>query len=84
MEEPIKVREACRRRMPLDGVDAECLEHALTITERERDTARADAASLAALLREAMEFVTDAHGSTSYQRRAADLAARIDAAPGVW
>jgi hypothetical protein len=25
--------------MPLDGTDAQCLEHALTITERERDEA---------------------------------------------
>lgn len=31
------VRAACRRRQPLDGTDAEGLEHALTITERERD-----------------------------------------------
>ena len=37
--ENITVREACRRRKPLDGVDAESLEHALTITERERDAA---------------------------------------------
>ena len=36
----LTVREACRRRMPLDGADAQCLEHALTITERERDEAR--------------------------------------------
>ena len=26
--------------MPLDGADAQALEHALTITERERDAAR--------------------------------------------
>jgi len=42
----LTVREACRRRMPLDGADAQCLEHALTITERERDEARADLARL--------------------------------------
>jgi len=41
MSAPITVREACRRRMPLDGADAQCLEHALTITERERDEALA-------------------------------------------
>ena len=35
------VREAARRRMPLDGADAQCIEHAITITERERDEARA-------------------------------------------
>jgi hypothetical protein len=38
--EKITVRDACRRRMPLDGTDAQALEHALTITERERDTQR--------------------------------------------
>ena len=35
----ITVREACRRRMDLGGADAQALEHALTITERERDAA---------------------------------------------
>lgn len=40
----VEVREGCRRRMPLDGADAQALEHALTITERERDTALSDAA----------------------------------------
>ncbi len=35
----LTVREACRRRMFLDGADAQALEHALTITERERDEA---------------------------------------------
>jgi hypothetical protein len=39
VNETLKVREACRRRMPLDGTDAQALEHALTITERERDEA---------------------------------------------
>lgn len=38
----LTVREACRRRMPLDGTDAQALEHAITITERERDEARAE------------------------------------------
>jgi hypothetical protein len=33
------VREACRARTPLDGTDAQALEHALTLTERERDEA---------------------------------------------
>ena len=42
----ITVREACRRRMPLDGADAQALEHALTITERERDAALADLTTL--------------------------------------
>lgn len=35
----LTVREACRQRVPLDGADAQALEHALTITERERDEA---------------------------------------------
>lgn len=34
---PISAREAARRRMPLDGADAQALEGALTLTERERD-----------------------------------------------
>ncbi len=33
----LTVREACRLARPLDGADAKALEHALTITERERD-----------------------------------------------
>jgi len=39
MSKPITVRKACRIQMPLDGADAQALEHALTITERERDEA---------------------------------------------
>jgi hypothetical protein len=35
----ITVREACRRAMPLDGADAQALEGALSLTERERDKA---------------------------------------------
>lgn len=42
------VREACRRGMALDGADAKALEHALTITEGERDALRKAAASCAA------------------------------------
>jgi len=33
----LTVREACRKRMSLDGTDAEALEHALTQVEKERD-----------------------------------------------
>ena len=44
----LTVREACRRRMPLDGTDAQALEHAITITERERDKARAALSALCA------------------------------------
>ena len=39
MTDRLRVREACRRAMPLDGTDAQALEHALTITEQERDAA---------------------------------------------
>jgi hypothetical protein len=46
----LTVREACRRRHPLDGADAEALEHALTITERERDEARTEVQRLALLI----------------------------------
>lgn len=44
----LTVREACRRRMPLNGTDAQALEHAITITERERDEARAVLSALCA------------------------------------
>lgn len=46
-DEKLTVREACRRRMPLDGADAQALEHALSMTEDERDEARAHARVLA-------------------------------------
>lgn len=42
MDNRPRVRDACKRRMPLDGSDAQALEHALTMTERERDEARAE------------------------------------------
>jgi hypothetical protein len=47
------VREAARQRMDLDGVDAQALEHALTITERERDAALAENARLKEMERKA-------------------------------
>jgi hypothetical protein len=37
---PIPIREAALRRMPLDGVDAEELAHALEAAEKERDAVR--------------------------------------------
>lgn len=40
-EDAVTVREACRLRQPLDGADAQALEHALAVTERQRDEARA-------------------------------------------
>lgn len=39
---PLTVREACRRRTPIDGSDAQAMEGALSLTERERDDARAE------------------------------------------
>jgi len=42
----ISVREACRKRIPLGGADAQALEHALTITERERDSFRTESEQL--------------------------------------
>lgn len=47
-DQALTVREACRRRMPLDGVDAQALEGALALTERERDKARAALSALCA------------------------------------
>ena len=44
---PLTVRAACRRGQPLGGADAQALEGALTLTERERDQARAEARVLA-------------------------------------
>ena len=35
--ELLNVRAACKKRIHIDGTDAQALEHALTITERERD-----------------------------------------------
>jgi hypothetical protein len=55
-EKKITVREACRRQMPLDGADSQCLEHALTITERERDAAIARAEKAEAEIRAFQEL----------------------------
>ena len=56
------IREHCRRGLGLDGADAQAMEHALTITEQERDEASAEIASL----RRTLVLEMDA-------RRAADL-----------
>ena len=45
------VREACRKRRPLEGADAQALEHALSITERERDQWRDRANAMLAAAR---------------------------------
>lgn len=42
MSERVSAREAARRRMPLDGSDAQALEGALAMTESERDVAIAE------------------------------------------
>jgi len=44
----LTVREAARRRIPLDGANAQALEGALSMTERERDEARAEVERLRA------------------------------------
>lgn len=46
----LTVREACRRQVPLGGTDAQALEHALWITEKERDEARAEVERLEGVL----------------------------------
>ncbi len=46
----LPVRTAARNRQGLDGADAQALEGALTITERERDEAKGEAATLRAQL----------------------------------
>ena len=63
----LTVRAACRKRVPLGGPDAQCLEHALTMTEKERDElarklegAKAEAERLAAYARETYEFCASA------------------------
>ena len=42
MTEQKSVRQRARERGALDGADAQALEHALTVTERERDEAQAN------------------------------------------
>lgn len=39
---PPSARQAARMRWPLDGTDAQALEGALTLTEKERDDAKAE------------------------------------------
>lgn len=46
----LTVREAARQRVPLDGADAQALEGAMALTERERDEAREEAHELTQLL----------------------------------
>ena len=69
------VRQHARERGALDGADAQALEHALAITERERDEAR----------RSALDFERALYGSRAMYRelegRIRDLL-RIDAGSG--
>ena len=58
----LTVREAARQRVPLDGADAQALEGALALTERERDEARADAARLRGDIETALEMLRDSWG----------------------
>jgi DNA-directed RNA polymerase subunit F len=48
---PLTVRESCRRKQQLNGVDAEALEHALTMAEHERDAAKKQVEALQAELK---------------------------------
>lgn len=41
-KQKLTIREACQQRIPLDGIDAQALEHALTRTENERDAYKRD------------------------------------------
>jgi hypothetical protein len=52
-------RSGARDRVPLDGAEAQALEHALTITERERDQAREQAAKLAEELERTKTLLTE-------------------------
>lgn len=54
----VNLRDACRAREPLDGADAQALEHALSITEKERDEARSEATKLEAALAASPKFGT--------------------------
>lgn len=65
----LTVREACRRRMPIDGADAQALENALTITERERDEARAELSRWRGNFDGPLAFVRD-HTDEAFRRGA--------------
>ena len=56
----LTVREACRRKTPLDGADAQALEHALTMTEAERDEARALGETRRAVIDQCHQVLIDA------------------------
>lgn len=58
-------RAYARRRGPLDGADAQALEGALAMTERERDKDRADLAETRAQLARLREVVTESEDATA-------------------
>jgi len=71
----LTVREACRRRMPLGGADAQALEHALAITERERDEAIAafkDASRLRSEIQQARMKAEDERDALIVCKRAVE------------
>jgi hypothetical protein len=53
----LSARASARRRVPLDGAEAQAMEGALSSTERERDAARARVAELEAALAAGLEVV---------------------------
>jgi len=61
-------RQHARERGALDGADAQALEHALTITERERDEAR-----------QQVERLIDSSAEGSWMARALDAERERDA-----
>jgi len=73
----ITVREACRRRMELGGADAQALEHALTMTETERETARRIAVRLRDAAQRLLAFGFGDGGPVEEQARAIDLESAI-------
>lgn len=68
----ISVREAARRAQPIDGADAQALEGALALTERERDEAHARVAELEGVL-------VDMRSLAPLWRRAVQIDARLRA-----
>ena len=66
-ETRMMIRQACRARKPLDGTDAQAIEHALTQVEaelrkdkRDIDRLQAEVETLRGLLRQGVEFVEEA------------------------
>lgn len=84
----MSARKAARLRTPLDGADAQALEHALTITEKERDAAYARLVELEKerdLLRGSVDdykrAMDDARSERNAERAAIDEAWKAAAVP---